>query len=283
MKVLTFDIEDWFHILDNDKTADPSSWKLFPSRLATGVDRILKLLSDNDQTATFFCLGWVAENHPMVVKRILEGGHHIATHSHTHQLAYVQTKREYREDLWRSIDTLQQLCGRRIDTYRAPGFSITSKNLWAFEVMQDLGIRVDCSIFPARRAHGGIVQYASARPSIVEYGDSLLKSFPINTTKIFGRDIVYSGGGYFRILPLNYLKRRFTQDEYVMTYFHPRDFDPDQPMVPGLDLTRRFKSYVGLGGTHRKLEFLLRKHQFISVETAVDIVDWEAVDTVCLA
>ena len=282
MKILTFDIEDWFHVLDNPETSSPTSWGKMPSRLEAGVDRILTLLSDTNQPATFFCLGWVAEKYPSLIKKIANNGHHLATHSHTHQLAYNQTKSEFEEDLLRSIDILQQVTGEKIDTYRAPGFSITSKNLWAFEVLHRLGIKNDCSVFPASRAHGGIPDYSVARPSLIKYESVTLNSLPINTTKILGQNIVYSGGGYFRLLPLWYLRRRFTNDNYIMTYFHPRDFDPQQPMVPGLGITRKFKSYVGLSRAYSKLEALLKVHQFINVDMAVKTVNWDRVDRVVL-
>jgi peptidoglycan-N-acetylglucosamine deacetylase len=282
MKILSFDIEDWFHVLDNPETSSPASWEKMPSRLEAGVDRILHLLSDTDQPATFFCLGWVAEKYPSVIKKIVHSGNHIATHSHTHQLAYDQSKNQFEEDLRRSIDTLQQVSGAKVDTYRAPGFSITSKNLWAFEVLHKLGIENDCSVFPASRAHGGIPEYFTAFPSLIKYENVTLKSLPINTSKILGKDIVYSGGGYFRLLPLWYLRRRFNMDAYIMTYFHPRDFDPEQPMVPGLGMTRKFKSYVGLSRAYSKLESLLKEHQFINVDMAVKAVNWDIVDKVVL-
>lgn len=282
MKILTFDIEDWFHVLDNPETSSPASWEKMPSRLEAGVDRILHLLSDTDQPATFFCLGWVAEKYPSVIKKIVNSGNHLATHSYTHQLAYDQTKNQFEEDLWRSIDILQQVSGTKIDTYRAPGFSITSKNLWAFEVLHKLGIENDCSVFPASRAHGGIPEYSTAFPSLIKYENVTLNSLPINTSKILGKDIVYSGGGYFRLLPLWYLRRRFNIDNYIMTYFHPRDFDPEQPMVPGLGMTRKFKSYVGLSRAYSKLESLLKEHQFINVDMAVKAVNWDNVDKVVL-
>lgn len=282
MKILSFDIEDWFHILDNPETSSPTSWKKMPSRLEAGVDRILSLLSETKQPATFFCLGWVAEKYPSVIKKILNSGNHLATHSHTHQLAYDQSKSEFEEDLKRSIDTLQQVSGQKINTYRAPGFSITNKNLWAFEVLHRLGIENDCSVFPASRAHGGIPEYSVAFPSLIEYEKVTLNSLPINTSKILGKNIVYSGGGYFRLLPLWYLRRRFDKDNYIMTYFHPRDFDPDQPMVPGLGITRKFKSYVGLDKAYSKLEHLLKEHQFINIDMAVKTVNWDVVDKVIL-
>jgi peptidoglycan-N-acetylglucosamine deacetylase len=282
MRILSFDIEDWFHILDNPETSSPIAWEKMPSRLEEGVDRILHLLSDTNQPSTFFCLGWIAEKYPKVIRKIVDSGVHLATHSHFHQLAYNQSKSQFEEDLQRSIDTLQQVSGVKIDTYRAPGFSITSENLWVFEILKRLGIENDCSIFPASRAHGGIPEYEAAFPSLINYKNITLKSLPINTSKFLGKNIVYSGGGYFRLLPLWYLKRRFRRDNYIMTYFHPRDFDPYQPIVPGLSMTRRFKSYVGLSRAYSKLELLLKSHQFVNVEMAVGSVNWARVDKVFL-
>lgn len=282
MKILSFDIEDWFHVLDNPETSDPTSWEKMPSRLEAGVDRILSLLSDTNQPATFFCLGWVAERYPGVINKIVKSGHHLATHSHTHQLAYNQSKSEFEEDLRRSIDALQQVSGQKIDTYRAPGFSITSVNLWAFEILHRLGIENDCSVFPASRAHGGIPEYSAATPSLIKYEAITLNSLPINTSKILGKNIVYAGGGYFRLLPFWYLKKRFADDNYIMTYFHPRDFDLNQPMVPGLSALRKFKSYVGLSRAYSKLESLLKEHQFINVDMAVKAINWDGVESVIL-
>ena len=122
MKILTFDIEDWFHVLDNPETSNPKNWKNLPSRLEAGVDRIISILSKTNQPATFFCLGWIGEKYPEVVKKIVNSGIHLASHSYNHQLAYEQSKDQFKEDLWKSIDVLQQVSGKKIDTYRARVF-----------------------------------------------------------------------------------------------------------------------------------------------------------------
>ena len=203
---------------------------------------------------TFFCLGWIAEKHPHIVKRIDEAGHHIGTHSHHHQLAYEQTEEEYRTDLSKSIRTLSDLTGKTVDAYRAPGFSIKESNLWAFDVMAEEGIRFDSSVFPANRAHGGLSQFTTDQPCkvITKRGHELIE-LPMNTASLLGKRFVFSGGGYFRLLPEWYLKHLFQSQEYVMTYFHPRDFDADQPMIPGLSPFRKFKSYYGIRNALQKL------------------------------
>jgi polysaccharide deacetylase family protein (PEP-CTERM system associated) len=282
MKILTFDIEEWFHILDHAETQTAESWQKYDSRLRQGVDAILELLDETGQPATFFCLGWVAEEHPDVIRSIDSAGFEIASHSYGHQLAFEQSREEFREDLKRSLAVLQDITGKPIDTYRAPGFSITGKNLWAFDELIAAGIKVDCSLFPADRAHGGLPSFGEAVPTIGNRNGQPIKLFPINTRSVLGKNIIYSGGGYFRVMPAFLLRRWFGDDDYVMTYFHPRDFDPGQPMVPGLSPVRRFKSYVGIRGAKNKLRQLLKINAFTDVRAASEAVDWETVPRVSL-
>ena len=282
MKILTFDIEEWFHILDNPETQTTESWRQYDSRLRQGVDAILELLDEAGQPATFFCLGWVAEQHPDVIRSIDNAGFEIASHSYGHQLAYEQSREEFKEDLTRSLGILQDIIGKPIDTYRAPGFSITGKNLWAFDELIEAGIKVDCSLFPADRAHGGLPSFGAAVPTVGSRNGQTIRLFPINTRSVLGKKIIYSGGGYFRLMPSALLRRWFGDDDYVMTYFHPRDFDPGQPMVPGLSPLRKFKSYVGINGAKDKLRRLLELNAFTDVRSAARSTDWAAAPQVAL-
>ena len=263
MKFITFDIEDWFHILDHPETANPSSWDKFESRIDHGVGLILDLMDKHDLKGTFFCLGWIAEKHPHIIKRIDAAGHHIGTHSFYHQLAYEQTEDEYRKDLSDSIKILSDLTGKTIDTYRAPGFSIKESNLWAFDVLAEEGIKYDSSVFPANRAHGGLPQFTTDQPCkvITKKGYEIIE-LPMNTASFLGQKFIFSGGGYFRILPQWYLRKLFNSQDYVMTYFHPRDFDAGQPMIPGLSKPRQLKSYIGITKCYSKLEKVIQANEF---------------------
>jgi polysaccharide deacetylase family protein (PEP-CTERM system associated) len=275
MNIITFDIEEWFHILDNQSTKTADNWQHYERRLDSNVDRILGLLYERDLKATFFCLGWVAREFPHVIEGIVGQGHEVATHSDQHQLAYEQTPGEFRSDLDTSIKSLEDVSGQRIRAYRAPGFSVKEENSWVFEELISAGIEVDCSIFPAKRSHGGFARFGSNTPSLVKTEAGMIREFPINTKKIFGGNMIFSGGGYFRLLP-TWLLKRFIQDEnYVMTYFHPRDFDPEQPMISELSWIRKFKSYYGLKGAQGKLELLLKSFEFLSLSEAEKKIDWE--------
>ncbi|MBD2755336.1 polysaccharide deacetylase family protein [Spirosoma validum] len=279
MNILTFDIEEWFHILDNASTRTEAEWSRYETRIYENMDRIFQLLADTNSRATFFCLGWVADKHPDVIRRIDAAGYEIATHSYAHQLAYEQTPADFQTDLIRSIKHLQDLTGKKVRSYRAPGFSIKEFNRWVFPILVEQGIEIDCSVFSARRAHGGDAELGMFEPGYLDVGGTLLKEFPMNTAAMFGQDLVFSGGGYFRLLPYEVIRRFTRQSNYVMTYFHPRDFDAGQPMIPGLSRARQFKSYYGLKNCLPKLKRLLVEFPFVDLTQADSQIDWSNVVT----
>ena len=123
--------------------------------------------------------------------------------------------------------------------------TFTKANKWAFEILYELGIEIDSSIFPANRSHGGLPSFKSKYPSIISYNGVSLKEFPINYHSIFNKKIIYSGGGYFRFIPYTAIKKWSKCSDYIMSYFHPRDFDFNQPIIKELSTFRKFKSYVG--------------------------------------
>lgn len=272
MKILTFDIEEWFHILDNEATKTEAEWEGFESRIHGNMDKIHGMLGK--QKATFFCLGWIARKYPEVIKEIDRRGHEIATHSDLHQLAYEQSRTIFAQDLERSIKSIEDVIGKKVRAYRAPGFSLMKENKWVFEELLKNGIEIDASIFPAKRSHGGFEQFGHAEPCWIDIDGMRLKEFPINLASFANKNLIFSGGGYFRLLPFPVLDRLTQNSNYVMTYFHPRDFDAKQPMVPGLNLIRKFKSYYGLRGSLSKLNKLINKHEFVDIRTAEAAIDW---------
>jgi polysaccharide deacetylase family protein (PEP-CTERM system associated) len=282
MNILTFDVEEWFHILDNESTKTQKEWSHFNYRIDANMDRIFQLLDKHNQKATFFCLGWVAREFPHIIKKIDALGYEIATHSDLHQLAYEQKKIEFKEDLKRSVQSIESVTGKKVITYRAPGFSIKEENKWAFEALIEEGIEVDCSIFPAKRAHGGFEQFGYAEPAYININGQRLKEFPINLFQIFGKNLIFSGGGYFRLVPYPVLKFFMNNSNYVMTYLHPRDFDAKQPVIENLSLLRKFKSYYGLAGALPKLEKLITDFDFVDVDEANLKIDWSQTKEISL-
>lgn len=274
MNIFTVDVEEWFHLLNHPATREPAQWSRYSKRIDENLDRILALLSETGTPATFFCLGWIAERYPYLVRNIANLGYELACHSHHHQLVYEQTPKQFRADLTRAKAAIADATGVEVDTYRAPGFSLTAECLWMFNILAEEGFHVDCSFSPAARAHGGMPSFMSDRPCIIDLRGIQIFEFPLNVLEIASARLVFSGGGLFRLLPYPLLRRLFAREDYIMTYFHPREFDPDQPNVPDLSLLRRFKSYVGLKDAEKKLANLLKEFNFVDVRGARASIDW---------
>ncbi len=282
MNILTFDVEDWFHVLDNPETKDEKQWIQLESRIHQNMDKIFALLEKHDQKATFFSIGWVARKYPEILKKIDSLGHEIASHSDMHQLAYEFNRKEFKQDLERSVKSIEDVIGKKVRAYRAPGFSLMHQNKWVFEELIKNGIEMDCSVFPAKRAHGGFEEFGYAEPAYIEVDGARIKEFPINIYPLFGKNIIFSGGGYFRLIPYPLMKHFMENSNYVMTYLHPRDFDAEQPMIEGLSTFRKFKSYVGLKGSSRKLDKLIEDFSFVDLKKADKSIDWSSVKVINL-
>lgn len=275
MNILTFDIEEWFHIrFDNDFLDNDKRINSLEKRLDYGINILFDLLDKHNQKATFFCLGWVALNYPHIIKEIAHRGHTIGSHSDKHKLLTSFTEKDFEDDLKRSLDSIESLIGEKIIMYRAPAFSIGDNNKWVFDILIHHGIEIDSSIFPAKRDFGGFAGFEITKPLILNTESNKIKEFPMNLFEVFSRELIFSGGGYFRFLPYFLIQYMMKNSKYVMTYFHPRDFDKDQPILEGLSLPRYFKSYYGLGSSFGKLDKLLTDFDFLSISEADKKIDW---------
>lgn len=272
MNILTFDIEDWYNHDDYSRDFD---WDKFEVRIYEGVDKILSALEERDVKGTFFCLGWIAEHHPKVIRQIAEAGHHLCCHSYQHELASRFTPDEFKDDTYKAKCLIEDVSGVAVDAYRVPSFSITRKNLWVFDIIAELGFKYDCSVFPSVHEFGGIKGFP-AHPTLLETHNGILKEFPIGLGRIAGKEIVYSGGGYFRIMPYSILTRLTRRSDYVMAYFHPSDFDPGQPKMPQLPRMRQFKNRVSLSGAYEKFRKYINDFDFISLQVADKSIDWNS-------
>ena len=267
MNILTFDIEEWFVY---EKSQRDESHVYVP-RLNNTLTKVLDLLDVLNLKATFFCLGAIARQYPEVIKNIYAHGHQIACHSDKHNWLTEFTYEQLFNDTKLAIESIENVIGDKVTAYRAPAFSITESNKWAFDVLLQNGIEFDCSIFPATRDFGGFAGFGQKVPSRISYKGSIIKEFPIGTVNLLGRELAYSGGGYFRLIPYLLLKRLFNNNDYVMTYFHLRDFDTEQNRKLGL---RYFKSYYGINGAFNKFETLLKEFEFVNLDQANKLINW---------
>ncbi|WP_280155154.1 polysaccharide deacetylase family protein [Piscinibacter sp. XHJ-5] len=281
MRILTFDIEDWFHVLDNPATDAPAAWPGLDSRVERNTDRILDELGSRGMRATFFCLGWVAEHHPGLVRRIAAQGHEVGTHSHAHLPIDRQQRGTFEADLVRSMKVLEDLTGQAVTFHRAPGFSLTPACGWAVEVLLAHGISVDCSVFPLRRP-GDRFDVPLGGPFTIHSPHGRLLELPVSAARCMGMRYVCGGSGYFRLAPQGVVRRHLARDDYVMSYFHPRDFDSAQPWVEGLSLFRQIKLRVGLRRAWSRFRRVLDEFDFVCVGDAVRRIDWATAPVVPL-
>lgn len=292
MNILTFDIEEWALAKlggygSKEKYAE-YDWYL---------NEILNILDERCFKGTFFCTGMMATDFPQVVKLIHERGHDVGCHSFRHTWLNKMTKDEVEEDTRKSVDALEQCIGQKIKSYRAPAFSIGKENKWAFEILRKNGITRDASVYPAERDFGGFAQFGQKRPAMIYCNNVMLKEFPICTTKLLGHEIAYSGGGYFRFFPIRFVKNEMAKSDYVMTYFHIADLVPEKN---GVMSKKAFESYYKIPGTlkNRYLRYvktnlgkqtafekmikLISTEEFVSMEQADKIINWEKAPSVVL-
>lgn len=282
MNILTSDVEEWFHLLDNDSTRSEEQWKNYEVRIHENMDRIFRILEETGTKATFFIIGWIAKTYPDIVRKIAEK-YEIGSHTMNHQLVWQQGREEFKKDVESSVKLLEDITGQKVRYFRAPGFSIRESEAWAFETLAKMGIEIDCSVFPAKHAHGGLPSYGKSEPKIIEHDGVKIKELPITSVKILGKDVVFSGGGYFRLFPY-WLIKKLTRDasDYMLAYIHPRDLDAGQPMIKELPMSRKFKSYVGLKGAPSKFRQWLTDFKFVDIKTADAMIDWSNVERIKL-
>lgn len=290
MDILTFDIEEWYveRMFKGDS-------KNKYEKLDSVLGNILELLDEEEKRATFFCLGEMARIFPSVVKRISQKGHEVGCHSNEHLWLTKLDKPAVLKDTRIAIDSLEQCTGTKVTSYRAPAFSIGNDNKWAFEILSECGITRDASVFPAVRDFGGFSSFNQKEPSIVKINGVLLKEFPISTFNLWGTEIAFTGGGYFRLFPYSFVSHQMNLQKYSMTYFHLWDLIPETKRIMTREeyenyfkengsLLKRYKRFIksnlGTGRAYTKLVKLIKSKKFISIEEADQIIDWEKVPVV---
>ncbi len=263
---MTVDVEDYYQVSAFEKHVRRDAWGSWESRVAANTHRLLALLDRHRVKATFCVLGWVAEQHPRLVRDIHDRGHEIASHGYWHRLVYEQSPEEFRADLRRSQAVLRDAIGRRASVYRAPSFSITARSRWALQTLVEEGFRVDLSIFPIRHDRYGIPG-AKRNLHCLETPAGPLWEFPPAVAKLAGFRVPVGGGGYFRLLPLGWTLRALhginrIEGQPFVFYIHPWELDPEQPRIRAGSRLSRFRHYVNLAGTENKLDILLRTFRF---------------------
>jgi polysaccharide deacetylase family protein (PEP-CTERM system associated) len=267
VNALTIDVEDYFQVSAFAPHIARSDWDAMPCRVERNVERILELLAGADARATFFCLGWVADRYPSLIRRIAAEGHEVASHGYAHLRATEQAPAEFQADIDRAKAVLEGIVGAPVRGYRAPSFSIGMRNPWAFDCIAQAGYRYSSSIYPIRHDHYGVPDAPrfphEVRPGLVE--------LPVATVRVVRSNWPAGGGGYFRLLPYrvsSWMLQRINAVDHqpAMFYFHPWELDPEQPRVEGIGAKTRFRHYLNLDRMRPRLTRLLRDFRWDRVD-----------------
>ena len=256
---LTIDVEDYFQVSAFAPYIRRDQWTSQECRVERNVDRILGMLAERDVKATFFTLGWVAERYPSLARRIVAGGHELASHGYGHERASDLSPEAFRQDVTRAKQLLEDLSGEPVRGYRAPSFSIGTGNLWAFDTLAQAGYAYSSSVYPIKHDHYGMPD----SPRFAYRLSNGVLEVPVTTVRMMNRNLPSSGGGYFRLLPYAWsrwlLRRVNSHDrEAAVFYFHPWEIDVGQPRVAGIDAKTRFRHYVNINRMEDRLRQLLQ-------------------------
>lgn len=281
INALSIDIEDWFQVGAFETTIRRLDWDQCGTRVVGNTDRLLDLFARKDVKATFFTLGWVAERHPDLIRRIVAGGHELASHGYDHQRVFTFSPEQFRVDLRKSRTLLEQAGAVPVRGYRAPSFSIDARTPWAHTVLAEEGYSYSSSVAPVRHDHYGWPE--APRFAFRPLSDSPLIELPVTTARLLGRTIAAGGGGFFRLMPYGFTRWAVGQvnradKRPAMFYFHPWEIDGDQPRVANAPLKSRLRHYTNLATTEAKLDRLIEAFRWGRVD---EILPSQAKDALC--
>ena len=255
---LTIDVEDYFQVSAFAPYIKRSDWNSVECRIEKNINSILEMLSQHATKATFFTLGWIAERYPDMVRSIIREGHELASHGYGHERASDQTEAEFLADIHLAKMVLEDLAGSEVKGYRAPSFSIGSRNLWAFDCLATAGYRYSSSVYPVQHDHYGMPD----APRFAFEACAGVVEIPMSTCRIFNRNVPAGGGGYFRLFPYvlsHWMIRHVNKHdaESSIFYFHPWEIDVEQPQIPGLARKAKFRHYLNISRMQGRLNQLL--------------------------
>lgn len=260
VNALTIDVEEYFQVSAFEAVIKRDDWGQWQSRVVYATEMLLDLLDEHSTKATFFTLGYIAQQHPQLIRQIVDRGHELGCHGLQHVRVVNQNAREFRQDIDLAKNILEDCAGCEVRGYRAASFSINRNNFWAFTEIQNAGFEYSSSVYPVKHDLYGIPD--APRSPFKPVPELDLLEIPVSTVRVWGRNIPAGGGGYFRFFPYFLTEKliRAVNAEGLNAnmYFHPWEFDPAQPRPQGINAKTRFRHYVNQGRSLNRLGRLLR-------------------------
>jgi polysaccharide deacetylase family protein (PEP-CTERM system associated) len=285
---MTVDIEDYFQVSAFEAHINRQQWDCLPHRVEHNTMRILDLFDQYAIKATFFTLGWVAERNPDLIRRIVADGHELAAHGYDHIRVSEQTPEQFRQDIRKTKQILEDIGRLQVIGYRAASYSIGAKNLWALLVLEEEGFLYSSSIYPVKHDLYGMPD--APRFMFMPATNKQLLEIPVSTLRLWRKNIPCGGGGFFRLYPYQISKAAYNYINTVekqpgLFYFHPWEIDPDQPQQLGLPLKTHFRHYLNLNSMENKLKRLLEDFSWNTMQavflSSTSEAKNEAMDKIC--
>ncbi|HHI78998.1 MAG TPA: DUF3473 domain-containing protein [Planctomycetes bacterium] len=267
--ILTVNLEEYFQAGALSQTVQRKHWERLETRLQTTVPLILERLEKASAQATFFVLGWTAEQHPELVQMILDKGHEVASRGFWHHGYREAPPEAFREELERTKEALEKAGVPIVHGFRSPRW-ITRDELWMLDVLGEEGYAYDASVNPILRRFANDPRFYSLHRHRLSTSDNSIMEVPISTVPFLGFRVAISGGNYWRQLPQFFLRRAMkrwsrTKDDPLVLYFSPWELDPEQPRIQGLSSFNRIRQYRNLEKTQKLLTESLERYSFVSI------------------
>ncbi len=262
---LSVDVEDWFQVGAFEGVIERDSWDGLSDRVERNCDAILQMFDEAEVKATFFTLGWVAQRHPALLRRIADAGHELASHGWDHARVFTMDKVSFAADLDKSRKAIEDTAGVQITGYRAPSFSIDSRTPWAYMALAEQGFTYSSSVAPITHDHYGWREAPRFAFRPLPWSDLL--EIPVTTAEFAGRRLAAGGGGFFRVLPYAFSRWAIRQvnnrdQRPAVFYFHPWEIDPQQPRVTTAKLRSKLRHYTNLEVMADKLKLLVNEFEW---------------------
>lgn len=253
----TIDVEDWYQsTIDFDAP--------ITERVLRNVSRACAVLDEHGLKGTFFVQGRVAETFPRLLQELLAAGHEIQSHGYSHRPLFSMDRRALRTELEYARKTVEDACGVRVTSFRAPDFSIVRQNLWALEILAEAGFEIDSSIFPMNMGRYGIAGWEIGPHRVTLPAGGEILEVPVAIATLAGMRIPVAGGGYIRLLPGPVLERALrsvlASGRPVILYCHPYEFSPEEMDEYRGRVAPAFRITQGIG----RASFIRRVHHLLA-------------------
>jgi len=274
--ILTVAVEDYFQVGAFNQAVQLGQWHRFESRVERNTKKALDLLDRNEVKATFFALGWIADESPEVIREIARRGHEIGSKGYWHRSIRQMTPGEFRDDVLRSREALEKAAGKRVLGYRAADDWLNPQDLWALDILAQEGFAYDSSICPMWRNWA----HEPWRRTLHRHraGDREIWEVPLSSMSALGFSFPIAGGNYYRQFPHRLMKAAFrrwnaVESEPFVMYFQVWELDRDQPIISSSSLLTRIRHYRNLGKMGWVLSDYFREARFHSIAQHLGLSD----------